>query len=393
MSESLSSVGSRHCRTNFDCPGRQNCFKATCICNYELLFYGDDCQDTSILMFTWTVVLLTLASILFFWAAYVFFMKWKFSEKWNYVVSTSFCAMICSLSALSLFLIMLLQCLNIGKQHILYNFMQPILFSVYGGFLNLSLLHVSCVWIELATAVELSSYRSLARWRKILIIISCLFFSLVIAIFFVTSKYIWVDVICCIYAVMVVISFTKGSFMISKKLNVRSILQVKKASQLRTNGRKVFPKSKSNLNLGLSKHRSGKASANPTPEKPPAWQWGGMSILVPANRKKDKPITLTIPPRFQESTRKSVRKVILCSRCIAIHCALFCLAGAGAIIFDSPPHKYIYLNCVMVCVLNGMLGLLRILLYLTQGLSCAKSRRKPPRIVVLVKSVNPRFLL
>jgi len=267
---------------------------------------------------------------------------------------------------------MLFQCLNIGKQHLLQKFMRPIFFSVHGVFLIFSLLHVSFLWIELATAVELSSNRSLVRSRKILITLGTFFFCLVIASFFSTANYVWVYLICCMYAVLVIVAFTLGSLMITKKLEVCNDVEVKKASGLRTGGRKVFPATQRPHNMGIQKHRTEKKSGD-----------------FLRQRSRGLQATLTIPSRLQKANRESARKVILYSRSIAIHCTILCLAVVGAFVFDSPSHQLIHLNFVMVGTLNGRLVLLWILLYLSRGnASTTCWRKKKHTEADLVQSIN-----
>jgi len=192
------------------------------------LFYGENCDKTRILALVWTVGLFTFSVFELVWAYRLFATKWLCSEKkWSACTSTAFSVLISSIGSVSCHTAGLFRSLNKGYQRLLEQYVQPIAFTFFTEFVIITLLHVTFLWMELATSVRLSSERTLVRSKNLLIVLGCVYFGSAIAIFFWTASYAGVAVLCLIYDILILFAFVRGSFMISRKLQSTNIVATK----------------------------------------------------------------------------------------------------------------------------------------------------------------------
>jgi len=264
--------------------------------------------------------------------------------------------------------------------------------------------------MELATNTKLSSAKNLVRSRKALIAMGCAYFSIAIAVFFGTSTYAGVEILCVAYAIVIIFAFLRGSFMISKKLNSSKIVVIKNSRHLFRNRKKkqsvvlkVTPidqtvnntqpsemhkdnqKIKSSLILlKTSKIKKAKKIRKVIPDNQEGKQSQKKHIDIGKHavvEEKDELISTVsqlnvspmqllhqtvIPIKFQQANDASARKVVLYSRAIAFHCATFSFSAIVAYMLDYPSTKYVYFNSMAICFLNGLLANFWVLLYLSR---------------------------
>jgi len=145
-------------------------------------------------------------------------------KRQNASISTLFCVIIALLSILTFCFSNFLRTLNHQTERVLASFVSPVSFSILAPFSVAAMLNVSFVWFEFAnTAVlNITSQRNMKKQSKRVLGTLCFFYFVAISIIYGwTGDYSWIAVLTVIYTICVGFVFLKGAFMISRKLQVK----------------------------------------------------------------------------------------------------------------------------------------------------------------------------
>lgn len=238
-----------YCVTNENCRIRYDCVKGECICNFEMMYYGNACEKTELVVIIGQIILLSSGVLLFCFTMRVFIIilktTWAKAIRhrkkliapiyWTSSNTSSLLVLISLLWFILLCLSNVCRALNVGNQDIEEHFLTPVSFSIYSAFTISSLLHICFLWIELGyTSVEVSKHKNVTRSKKILFFFSVLYFILMSILFSLTFNYEWVAVLLFVYIVFIGIGIYKGSSMIKMKLQIKrtTLMTIKPAFSL-----------------------------------------------------------------------------------------------------------------------------------------------------------------
>ena len=118
---------------------------------------------------------------------------------------------------------------NIGPQNFITRRIVPLCFSVSSACLVSALLNICFLWIELSCSSDsLGSQSNIQKSKHALVFCGSFFLTLILVIYFLTSKYTWVSILIVLYMLFIGVAFVKGSWMLSKKLQSTALARPKR---------------------------------------------------------------------------------------------------------------------------------------------------------------------
>jgi len=210
------------CSEYFNCPSRYICDleNQQCICNFPMLYFGPNCQNTHIFAVLTFGLLLSLSTFVFFCHVKNLVIKLRKARKksLNAAITTSFFCCLAEASSVSLCTSNLLRTLGRGNQLITRNFVSPLCIFFIGFFSVLSLLNISMLWLELSALSLKIQQSNVQKTRVVIFVFGFLFFVMTFLTFIFTNSMTYAYIVCVITMILISISFTLCSSKLAQRL-------------------------------------------------------------------------------------------------------------------------------------------------------------------------------
>jgi len=325
------------------------------------------------------------------WLTFGFFEGRRKKIKVNGSISTSVLVLLSDLGCMILCFSNFLRSLNYGSEKILSRYVSSVSFSFFGAFSVAALLNVCFVWVELAnTAIlNIASHSNMKKHSKrILGTLCCLYFSILIILYFLTGSYNWIAVLTIIYTVCVGVAFIKGASMISRKLDLKKtrriypepvdkhqilIFKDKGTEQIgiqnpnRVEERQVLPRQKKGpggrfkLINGFKRRYCAPGSPSSSQRQPWESHYSSKSLTFL------KTSSQLLHTHLFNARDLNAKKAITLSLGLGFHCLFFCASATCYFIFNNPGVKYYKFASAFLSIADVLCIHLWILHYVSGG--------------------------